>query len=157
MPSSTSTPSPASADPREIVSARVFDAPREQVFAAFADPVRLARWWGPAGFRNSFAQFDFQAGGDWRFTMHGPDDKDYPNHSRFVEIVAPARIVFDHIVAPLFRMTITLADQAGRTALEWRMRFETAALREGLAALVVPANEQNFDRLANELSHPTHA
>ena len=35
---------------REIVSTRVFDAPRERVFRAFSDPSRLARWWGPMTF-----------------------------------------------------------------------------------------------------------
>ncbi len=37
-------------DPRSILGSRVFDAPRELVFAAFTDPKHLAQWWGPDGF-----------------------------------------------------------------------------------------------------------
>ena len=51
------------------------------VFAAINDPVRLARWWGPAGFSNRFDVFEFQAGGKWFFTMIGPDGKVYPNEA----------------------------------------------------------------------------
>ncbi len=50
-----------------------------QVFAAMRDPVRVARWWGPDGFTNTIHTFDFQPGGRWLLTMHGPDGTDYPN------------------------------------------------------------------------------
>jgi uncharacterized protein YndB with AHSA1/START domain len=35
----------------------------EQVFAAISDPQRLARWWGPAGFTNTFNVFELRNGG----------------------------------------------------------------------------------------------
>jgi uncharacterized protein YndB with AHSA1/START domain len=34
---------------REIVSTRVFDAPRRLVFEAWTRPEHLAPWWGPIG------------------------------------------------------------------------------------------------------------
>ena len=52
---------------RELVTSRVIAAPRSRVYAAFADPAQLARWWGPAGFTNSFETFDLRPGGSWRF------------------------------------------------------------------------------------------
>ena len=88
----------ASAD-GEIVSTRVFDAPREVVFRAFTDPALLARWWGPKGFTNTFHEFDPRPGGAWRFVMHGPDGTDYPMTKDFVEVVPPERIVLQHIQA----------------------------------------------------------
>jgi uncharacterized protein YndB with AHSA1/START domain len=148
----TLSPSSQAADPREIASRRVIDAPRDKVFKAFADPTHLARWWGPSGFRNTFEEFDFRPGGTWRFTMHGPDGTDYSNRSVFLDIQEPARIVLEHESAPAFRMTITLADEAGQTRLDWRMLFESAALRDQVAKYAVPANEQNFDRLEAELA-----
>ena len=39
---------------------RHFAAPPAAVFAALAAPDRLARWWGPDGFANTFDVFDFQ-------------------------------------------------------------------------------------------------
>lgn len=137
---------------REIVSTRHFQQPREALFAAYADPQRLARWWGPAGFRNTFALFEFRPGGHWRFTMHGPDGKDYANHSVFREVEAPARIVLEHLNAPHFEMHITHTEEAGGTRLTWRMRFDDARTRDAVARYAVPANEQNFDRLQAELS-----
>lgn len=136
----------------DIVSTRVFDAPRERVFAAFADPVRLARWWGPSGFKNTFHEFEFHPAGNWRFIMHGPDGVDYPNHSVFRSIDPPVRIVLDHMSAPRFRMTIVLAQEAARTRITWTQHFESAQLRDQVAQFAVLANEQNFDRLWAELS-----
>lgn len=137
---------------REIVSTRVFDAPPERVFRAFSDPTRLARWWGPNGFTNTFHEFDLRPGGAWRFVMHGPGGADFENVTEFIEVVAPERIVFRHL-EPIhrFHMTMTFAEEAGQTRLTWRMRFESAAELERVKAFIPGANEQNFDRLAAQL------
>lgn len=84
------------ADARACVHERLIDAPRERVFRALADPVHLARWWGPNGFSSTFEQFEFRPGGHWRLVMHGPDGTDYPNDNRFSEIVVPERVVIEH-------------------------------------------------------------
>lgn len=137
---------------REIVSSRTFDAARERVFEAFVDPARLERWWGPAGFTNTFHHFEPRAGGVWRFTMHGPGGLEIPNESVFVEIVRPERIVLRHVSAEHpYELTITLAEEGARTRVTWRMRHETAAECERVRPYVVAGNEQNFDRLAAEL------
>lgn len=138
---------------REIVSTRVLDAPRERVFRAFSDPDHLARWWGPKGFRNTFHELDLRPGGFWRFTMHGPGGSDYENENVFLEVVRPERIVFRHL-EPVhgFQMTILFAEQDGKTRLTWRMLFDSAAERDRVEAFVVPANEQNFDRLEAHLA-----
>ena len=144
---------------REVVTSRILDAPRELVFDAWSDPARLARWWGPNGFTNTFAAFSLRPGGIWRFVMHGPDGVDYKNESVFVEVVRPERIVLLHVSGPRFRLAATFADHDGKTLLTWRMRFDTAAECEKVKAIVVPANEQNLDRLAAELaaSSPSRA
>jgi uncharacterized protein YndB with AHSA1/START domain len=139
----------------EIVSTRLFDAPRETVFAAFSDPSRLARWWGPKGFANTFHEFDPRPGGAWRFVMHGPDGTDYPTAKRFVEVAAPQRAVFDHLGGShRFRMTMTFANEAGKTRLTWLMAFESAQEAARVRAFVAEANEQNFDRLQAMLEGP---
>src|SRR4029450_11050374 len=60
-------------------ASRKIAAPPSCVFAAFEDSARLAVWWGPAGFTNTFKTYEFKPGGKWSFTMHGPDGKNYPN------------------------------------------------------------------------------
>lgn len=132
----------------EIVSTRVFDARPEDIFGAFADPRLLAQWWGPDGFTNTFQTFDFRPGGDWIFTMHGPDGTNYPNESRFVEIAHPERIVFEHL-RPMhwFHLTALLTPEENGTRLTWRMRFEAAEEVMKIGRIVTASNQQNFNRL----------
>jgi uncharacterized protein YndB with AHSA1/START domain len=80
-------PTPRANDSNAALSAeRVLSASPRKVFAAFEQLVRLAQWWGPNGFTNTFAQFDFTPGGRWVFVMHGPNGADYPNENVFREI-----------------------------------------------------------------------
>jgi len=130
----------------------VYRARRERVFKAFADPRHLVHWWGPKGFTNTFNEFDLRPGGAWRFVMHGPDGGNYPNESAFTEIVPPERIVFRHLSAPRFEMTITFTEQAGETTVGWRQLFETVDECQRIASFAVEANEQNLDRLGAELA-----
>lgn len=141
-------------DAQEILTFRDLPFPREQVFAAYSDPGRLARWWGPSGFTNTIQQLDFKAGGDWWLIMHGPDGKNYDNHWVYQTIQKPGLIVMNHVTQPLFRMSIWLHELAvNRTRMIWLMRFETAEIRQAMAKVCVPANEQNFDKLVIELKN----
>lgn len=137
---------------REIVTTRVFDAPRELVFDAWLDPEKLARWWGPNGFTNTFEVFEPRPGGVWRFTMHGPDGTDYANDIVFVEVTRPERIVLDHISVPRFRISASFEALGGRTKLTFRQLFESADMRRNVAPRAVPANEELFDKLAAVLA-----
>lgn len=144
---------PVLSDPHEIVSARVFDAPRDVVYGAFSDPRQLAQWWGPRGFTNTFHEFDLRPGGAWRFVMHGPDGAEYQMAKDFIEVVPPERVVLQHL-GPMhsFRMTMGFGDLGERTHVTWRMRFESQEEADRVRALVAEANEQNFDRLAAHLA-----
>lgn len=136
-----------------IVSIRSFPFPRETVFAAFSDPGRLAQWWGPAGFTNTFHECDFRSGGRWRFTMRGPDGNAFEMDKRFEEVAPPGRIVLRHIQEGHdFSLIITFEATAGGTKVTWDMRFDDPAEAERLRGFLLPANEQNFDRLAAHLS-----
>ena len=138
---------------RQVMTTRVFEAPRERMFRAFSDPKQLALWWGPNGFTNTITKFEFVKGGAWHLTMHGPDGTNYENESEFVEIEEPKRIVYTHL-RPIhrFRMSIDFDDIGGeRTRMTWWMVFDTVEECERVKEFVVPANEQNFDRLAAHL------
>jgi uncharacterized protein YndB with AHSA1/START domain len=137
---------------RELSTSRLLDAPREPVFNAFADPVRLARWWGPEGFTNTFHEFTLLPGGKWRFVMHGPDGTNYPNESVFIEILRGERIVFNHVSLPRFQMTITFEEYGGKTRVGWHQLFATPEECRRVAKFAVEANEQNLDRLEQEVA-----
>ncbi|WP_310829267.1 SRPBCC family protein [Paenibacillus pedocola] len=136
----------------EVVNSRQFDYPLERVFAAWTTPEQLARWWGPKGFTNTFHEFDLRPGGQWRFVMHGPDGKDYPNHSEFVEIVPHERIVIRHLNAPEFEATATFEQSDGKTTLIFRQVFKKPDVVEQARTFLLEANEQNFDRLNDLLA-----
>ena len=58
---------------REIVTERVFDAPRERVFQAFVDPELIPLWWGRRQDTTTIDKLDVREGGEWRFVTDGPD------------------------------------------------------------------------------------
>lgn len=137
----------------EIVSTRVFDFAREQVFKAWAEPEYLAQWWGPNGFTNTFEQFDFKPGGNWVFTMHSPDGANYDNKNIFTQIIIPELIVFDHVEPQqhIFKGTFLFEHLQGKTKVTFTMAHQTAEETENLRQFIEPANEQNFDRLQTVL------
>lgn len=130
---------------------RVFSAPADAIFAAFETPSRLAKWWGPDGFHNTFEVFEFTPGGRWRFTMHGPDGSSYPNESMFVSITPAREIVIKHLSQPHFQLTIDFAPMASGTLVTWEQVFEDDAVAASIRHIVEPANEQNLNRWQAEV------
>lgn len=128
-------------------TSRVLPATPDEVFAAFENPDKLAIWWGPAGFTNTFATFEFTPGGNWIFTMHAPNGADFANESVFREIVRDSRIVLEHTVTPWFRLTVTLTPEGQGTLLEWSQEFENPEMADRMRPLAATANEQVLDRL----------
>ena len=136
---------------------KTFDTSRElptcpeEVFAAISDPVRLARWWGPNGFSNTFSVCEFTEGGRWSLIMHGPDGEKYPNENRFAAIEAPRLVIIEHVGEPKFRMTLTLAPSPNGTRVGWSQAFDNDEVASRIERIVVPANEQNLERLEAEV------
>ena len=135
-------------------TSREIPASAEQIFAAFS-PERLSRWWGPAGFTNTFKVCEFEKGGRWLFTMHGPNGGNYPNESVFAEIEPLKKVVIEHVLQPKYHLTITLSPSSVGTLVSWSQTFEKPDVASRIKHIVVPANEQNLDRLSAEvLSKP---
>jgi uncharacterized protein YndB with AHSA1/START domain len=140
---------------RSIITTRVFDAPRDLVFAAWTDPKHLARWWGPTGFTTTTHTFGMHPGGVWQFIMHGPDGTDYPNRITFDEVTRPERLVYRHagggdFAKIQFHVTVTFEDLGGKTRLTMQALFPTALMREEVAAKygAVEGAQQTLERLA---------
>lgn len=132
-------------------TSREIPATVDRVFSAFSDPERLSRWWGPAGFTNTFSVCEFKNGGRWSLVMHGPDGRSYPNENVFAEIDSPKKIVVQHISEPKYRLTILLASSPAGTVVSWSQAFESSDVASRIEPIVVPANEQNLDRLSAEV------
>lgn len=133
-----------------IVSARTFAVPAATAFRAFSDATLLASWWGPKGFTDTIHEFDFRVGGRWRHTMHAPDGQSFDNDAVFAIIEAPHHIAFDHNSGK--RHTLTYESiGTNETRVSLHMTFDSQDSLERAEPVVVPANEENFDRLATVL------
>ena len=126
---------------------RLLSADPQTVFAAFEQADRLAQWWGPSGFTNTFQQFEFKPGGRWVYVMHRSNGADYPNESVFREIEPHRKIVIEHVVRPWYLLTITLTTRGDKTHLTWVQEFESPEAAMKLRRVVDTANEENLDRL----------
>ncbi|MGV3630953.1 MAG: SRPBCC family protein [Bacteroidota bacterium] len=141
----------------EIVSSRIVDFPGELVFRAWSEPEYLKNWWGPAGFTNTFHEFDFKVGGKWRFTMHGPDKGNYENECEFIQIERPALIAWKRHSKPLFQILAIFEEIPGnKCKLIFKMLFATAEECAKLRPYVTGKNEENFDRLQVVLEGMEH-
>ena len=151
----------ASTADREIVITRLINAPRELVFEAWTDPKHLPEWWGPNGFTTTTQEISVKPGGVWRFIMHG-QGMDFQSRIVYIEIVKPERLVYDHgdeADAGHFRVTVTFAEQGGKTKLTMRSVFKSAAERDEVVTKyhAIEGGNQTLDRLAEHLAtQPAH-
>ena len=133
---------------RQIITKRILNASRISVFSAWTNPELLAQWWGPAGFTNTFHEFDPKPGGKWQFTMHGPNGGHYPNESVFIQITIPERIVLRHVSKPHFQLIAQFEEiDESKTLLIFQQLFDTAEEYNKVKTIAVDANEENIDRL----------
>ncbi len=135
-----------------FVSSRRFPYSASLLFGSFSNPTLLQQWWGPKGFTNTFHAFSFSENGRWHFTMHGPNGVDYDNESFFQEIITDHKIVIEHCSEPHFILTCTFIDHGSETELTWSMVFDSKKILTALLPIIKPANEENFDKLAQVTS-----
>lgn len=150
---------------REIVLSRVFEAPRELVFAAWTKEEHLTKWFGPKGFTTKTHECDVRVGGCWRFDMIAPDGKVFGNRMVFLEIKAPELLVFDHGSDKdddehRFRVTITFDEQSDTksfgtmvgTVVTMRQLHPTKAQRDAAIGFgAVQIGYTTMDKLAEHL------
>ena len=120
---------------REIVITRLFDAPREMVFAAWTDPKQLQRWWGPKDFTNPVCECDARAGGEWHIVMRQWNGAEYPCGGVYREVAPPERLAF----------TNNAIDPAGDVVIEGFTSVEFAEHEGGMTLLTLTTRAKAFD------------
>lgn len=115
---------------RELSITRLLNAPQELVWEVWTKPEHIANWWGPVGFTTTTHEMNVKPGGVWRFMMHGPDGRDYPNKIVFIEVVRPERLVYNHTGEDetedvRFHVTVNFERQGNKTKLTMRSLFES--------------------------------
>ncbi|HLH13393.1 MAG TPA: SRPBCC family protein [Solirubrobacteraceae bacterium] len=138
---------------REILSERIFDAPRERVFAAHTDPALIPQWWGPRRMTTTVLEMDVRAGGTWRFVASDGDGREQVFHGVYREVSPPERIVqtfeWEGMPGHAIVETISFEDLGGeRTRLTITSLFHTTDERDGmLAAGMEGGLRESHDRL----------
>lgn len=165
MTSDLAPPPAASTD--EILITRLFDAARELVFQAWADPEHLQHWFAPHGCTLELRRWELRPGGTFHLCIRNPRFHDCWTVGTYLEIQAPERLVYTLAVAdeqgnriipseagmdPEWpaetRVTLDFEDRNGQTQLTLRQTVNTAlAQRTG----AYPSWLQMLDRLAERL------
>ncbi|HWX96347.1 MAG TPA: SRPBCC family protein [Solirubrobacteraceae bacterium] len=142
---------------REIVSERIFDAPRARVFAAYTDPELIPEWWGPRSMTTTVDQMDVRAGGAWRFLTRDPDGEEIGFRGVYREVTPPERIVqtfeWEGMPGHVIVDTATFEDLGGRTKVTTVSLFHTTEERDGmLASGMEQGLTETHDRMAELLA-----
>jgi uncharacterized protein YndB with AHSA1/START domain len=144
---------------REIVMSRVIAAPPDLVFKAFTDRHHISNWWGPNGFTTTTYEMDVRVGGQWLFTMHGPDGTDYENRVRYTEVRPPEYLAYDHDggdggdLKHSFKAVVTFEPDAGKTRVTFRLVCADVAQHTYMAKFgAIEGGYQTLARLDTFLS-----
>ena len=121
---------------REIVTERVFDAPRERAWAAFTDPDLIPRWWGLRSAKTIIDEHELQPGGRWRYVQRNADGSEAAFRGIFREVAPPERLSYtfewEHMPGHVLVDTATFEDLGERTKVIVHSLFHTTEERDGM-------------------------
>ena len=121
---------------REIRIERVFDAPRDRVFAVYTDPQLIPEWWGPRGTTTIVDVMEPRAGGQWRFVAREADGSETAFRGTYREVTAPERIVqtfeWEGMPGHVSVETAEFEDLGDRTRVVTTSVFHTPEERDGM-------------------------
>lgn len=73
---------------------RVIKAPRDRVYAAWADPIQLKQWFGPENVRTRDLVADVRVGGEFRWDLTDPEGEELTCRGEYREVQPGRKIVF---------------------------------------------------------------
>ncbi len=121
---------------REILIERVFDAPRDRVYAAFTDPELIPQWWGRREDKTTVDKMDVRPGGAWRFVTVSSSDGEHAFRGTFREVEPPERLVWtfewEGMPGYVSVETVTFEDLGEQTKVISRSLFHTTEERDGM-------------------------
>ena len=101
---------------------RVYPCPRELVFKAWTEPVRLERWFCPNPSNRVKAQIDLKVGGHYRIAMVNPSGESWVIGGEYREIERPGKLVFtwnwEDSEEPTSLVTVSLSEVQNGTLVE---------------------------------------
>lgn len=158
---------------KEFTISRSFNAPRDLVWKARADPASFEQWWGPKGCKIEVAKHEFRPSGLFHYSMKMPDGQIWWGRFVYRDIVNLERIVFVNsfsdasggITRAPFNATwpleilndLTFTEQDEKTTLNLRGRpinptDEERASFEGMFSSMQQGFGGTFDQLEDYLA-----
>lgn len=138
---------------RDLVTTRVFDAPRALVFDCWTNPEHLPKWFtGPDGMTMPECEMDLRPGGKWRYLYAGRG-KQFAVGGKIVEVTSPTLLVMTESWGPDMGdveavSRIEFIEQGNQTTVIMTTTYPSNAVRE--AAIATGMNtgvDASFDRL----------
>jgi uncharacterized protein YndB with AHSA1/START domain len=144
---------------------RVFDAPKEKLWRAYADKTWFEQWWGPEGWQTTTKEFNFTIGGKIHYGMKCVDENqgewygkeswglmeiqtiDEPNSLTVKDYFSDAEGTIDKSM-PSQTFVIELKEENNGTRLISRSVLETT---EQLEQLIAMGMVEGFSSSANKL------
>jgi uncharacterized protein YndB with AHSA1/START domain len=121
---------------REIHIERIFDAPRDRVFALYTDPALIPEWWGPHGTTTIVDRMEVRTGGAWRFISRDCEGSETAFRGTYREVTPPERIVqtfeWEGMPGHVSVETAVFEDLGDRTRVTTTSLFHTAEERDGM-------------------------
>jgi uncharacterized protein YndB with AHSA1/START domain len=114
---------------------RRLNAPPERVYAAWTDPPKLMRWFGPEEIEMLRAEADARVGGRYRIVMRGTNGEEHDVSGVYREVVPNKKLVFTW---------------AWRTTPERESLVTVDIKPEGTGSLLTLTHEQFFDEAARD-------
>lgn len=79
---------------RELVLARIIDAPRASIWRCWTEPELVTQWFVPKPWSVPRAEMDVRPGGSSLIVMADPDGNEYPNPGVYLDVVPNEKLVF---------------------------------------------------------------
>lgn len=142
---------------KQITIVRTFDAPPDQVWEAWVDPVQVAQWWGPDGFETppDSVVIELRPGGRWDLLMVDTrSGGEFPVRQEVLEVSAPYLLVVRHEPMPDHGMLKEIVTRIEFHAHEAGTRVEVSGgpYPAEMGAFAEQGWAQQFDKLARVLS-----
>ena len=153
--SNTGTLQLATRGDREIVMTRMFEAPRNLVWACFTQPELVKRWlFGPPGWSFVVCDIDLRVGGAYRYVWRKDDGTEMGMGGIHREIVPHERIVNTQLFDQDWTGgeavgTVEFTERNGRTTVTQTVLYTSRDAREMvLKSGMKEGMQMGYDRLA---------
>lgn len=145
---------------REFRVERIFDAPRDVVFAVYTDPTLIPEWWGRRGSTTVVDRMDVRPGGGFRFVITDAAGNETAFRGTYREVTPPERIVqtfeWEGMPGHVSVETATFEDLGDQTKVTTVSIFHTGEERDGwLNSGMEEGMNELFERLDEVLARQT--